>query len=86
MPPSFFSCRKVETYEMPDDERERARVLATHWEVLLAKLLLRIADKITGDDPDQEFLELYNDLKPLAEHTLRGGHRGRTGMKGVKNG
>lgn len=69
---------------MPDNDEDRsARVLATHWEVLLARMLLRVCDEIAREDPDQEFTELYNDLKPLAEHTLRGGHRGRAGMKGV---
>ncbi len=68
------------------NEAERIRVLATEWEVLLARMLLRLADKIASEDEDQEFTELYNSIKPLAEHTMRGGRRDRQVLKGVQSG
>lgn len=63
------------------------RVLANDWEVLLARLLLRVCDTVAESDRDQEFLELYNGLKPLAEKALRGAHRPRRiPLKGVPHG
>ncbi len=40
-------------------------------EVLLARLLLRVADSIAGNDRDQEFIELYNECKTLGEAGVR---------------
>ncbi len=53
------------------DRRVSKRVLAHNREVSLAKLLLRLCDTIGAIDSDQELLELYNDVKPIAESTLR---------------
>ncbi len=67
------------------NEAERIRVLATEWEVLLARMLLRLADKIASADEDQEFIELYNAIRPLAEHHIRASRRVRSNQQGVKN-
>jgi len=75
---------------MEDDntaDPNSVRVLANDWEVLLARLLLRVCDTVADSDRDQEFLDLYNSLKPLAEKTLRKGHRRRElPLKGVRHG
>lgn len=63
------------------------RVLANDWEVLLARLLLRVCNTVAEADRDQEFLELYDSIKPLAEKTLRAAHRPkRLAVKGVPRG
>ena len=49
----------------------RRTLLATDREVLLAKLLLRVCDRLAEGDRDQEFIELYNSVKHLAEGVLR---------------
>lgn len=49
----------------------RNTVYPTGREVLLARLLLRIADTIASKDKDQEFTELYNECKRIAEPALR---------------
>lgn len=49
------------------------RVLVSQREVLFARLLLRTADAIASKDRDQEFISLYNDIKAVAESTLRDG-------------
>ncbi len=46
-------------------------VLASAREVSLSKLLLYICDRLGAQDSSQEFLELYNSVKPIAESTLR---------------
>ncbi len=66
-----------------DQEDEQPRVQATAWEVVLARAVIKICDEIGLKDRDQEWLELYNTLKPLAEHKLRGGRRERTVLGGV---
>ncbi len=53
--------------------RTSRMVLPSEREVLLARLLLRVADKAAYDDADQEFLELYNDVKSIAEDIVRHG-------------
>jgi len=40
-------------------------------QMLLALVLLRIIEHISKDDPDQEWVDLYNSIKPLAESSLR---------------
>lgn len=42
-----------------------------HREVLLARLLLQVADRIAGEDEDQEFIQLYNEVKAIAEPVVR---------------
>lgn len=42
-------------------------------EVLLARLLLLVADRVTCRDEDQEFVDLYNEVKSLCEPIVRGG-------------
>ncbi len=49
------------------------QVLATAREVSLAKLLLHLCNIVGAGDRDQEFLELYNEVKPIAEGVLRHG-------------
>ncbi len=51
----------------------RRTVLPTDREMLLARLLLRVADRIAETDRDQDFVELYNEVKVLSEGTLRNG-------------
>ncbi len=46
-------------------------VLASAREVSLAKLLLYLCDRLGAQDSSQEFVELYNSVKPIAESTLR---------------
>ncbi len=65
------------------DEINSPTVLATKWEVLLARMCLRLCEESGAKDADQEMLAMYNELKPLAEHVLRGGHRARDVMGGV---
>ncbi len=48
-------------------------MLASSREVSLAKLLLRLCDTLVFEDDDQEYLDLYNDVKPIAEGVLRHG-------------
>ncbi len=64
-------------------EDEPPRVQATQWEVILARAVIKICDEIGLKDADQEWLDIYNTLKPLAEHTLRGGRRERTVLGGI---
>ncbi len=57
--------------------RDRARssaLLPTEREVLLARVCLYLCDRIGWDDADQDFLELYNSLKSLAEGVVRHGN------------
>ncbi len=49
----------------------RDTMLATKREVLLARLLLRVCDALALEDADQEFIELYNSIKPIAEALVR---------------
>lgn len=60
------------------------RVLANSWEVLLARLLLRLCDRVAESDRDQEFVELYNSIKPLAEKALRAPVRQRRTLSPVE--
>ncbi len=53
------------------DRRVSKRVLAHESQVSLAKLLLRLCDSIGAVDSDQELLDLYNEVKPIAERKLR---------------
>lgn len=55
------------------NRRINRKVLPTDREVLLARLLLLVADTIAAEDRDQEFIELYNGIKSLVEETLRHG-------------
>lgn len=50
----------------------RRSMFPTEREVLLARLLLRVADTVAAEDQDQEFLDLYNDIRAFAEPVLRG--------------
>lgn len=43
----------------------------SHREVLLARMLLRVADAIGASDADQEWVELYNEIKSIAEGVTR---------------
>lgn len=52
----------------------RHPVYPTAREVLLARLLLHVCDLIASADQDQEFLELYNGVKAIAEPVVRGGN------------
>lgn len=64
---------------MPHDgfkrtERNRRlgrELLVTQREMLLAQLLLQVADRVATKDRDQDFLALYNEIKPIAEGVLR---------------
>ncbi len=65
-------------HEKPTQQRRRVRdrtvskrMLAHQSQMSLAKLLLRLCDTIASDDRDQEFLDLYNEVKPIAERKLR---------------
>ncbi len=49
------------------------QMLASPREVSLAKLLLHLCDKVGSRDGDQEFVDLYNEVKPIAEGILRHG-------------
>ncbi len=55
----------------PRDRSVSREVLASPREVSLAKLLLHVANELGARDNDQEFLELYNAVKPIAEGALR---------------
>ncbi len=55
------------------DPNVRNRLLATQREVSLARLLLCVADRVARKDRDQEFTELYNDLKSMFEGIVRDG-------------
>ncbi len=46
-------------------------MLVSDREVLLARVLLHILDRVSKDDRDQEWLEFYNAIKPMAEGILR---------------
>ncbi len=48
-----------------------SRLLATDRQMLLARVLLCVLRRLTRGDADQEFIDLYNDIKPLCENTLR---------------
>lgn len=49
----------------------RRTMFPTAREVLLARLLLRVADEVAQEDADQEWVELYNAIKAFAEPVLR---------------
>ncbi len=49
----------------------RREVLPSTREVLLARMLLRVADRVAEGDRDQDFCWLYNECKLLAEGSLR---------------
>lgn len=49
----------------------RKTMFPNHREVLLARLLLQVADRIAGEDEDQEFIQLYNEVKAIAEPVVR---------------
>ncbi len=53
------------------DRSKSRRVLATEREVLLARLLLSLCDQVAKHDRNQEFIELYNSVKALAEPIVR---------------
>lgn len=57
------------------NDRSSRGVLVTKRELLISQMLLLLADRIARDDEDQEFIELYNAIKPLAEGVLRNGTR-----------
>jgi len=46
-------------------------VLAKARKVSLASVLLRTLERLCANDGDQVFLDLYNELKPLAERGIR---------------
>ncbi len=82
MRPSQMLLAFPEGYIMSDEEssqqirrvRDRSvskRMLAHQSQVSLAKLLLRLCDALGSGDHDQEFLDLYNEVKPIAERKLR---------------
>ncbi len=48
-------------------------MLASPREVSLAKLLLSLCDHVGSGDYDQNFTDLYNEVKPIAEGVLRHG-------------
>ncbi len=43
----------------------------TQREVLLARMLLLVADRAAATDRDQNWIELYNEVKMIAEPLLR---------------
>ncbi len=49
----------------------RRTVHPTSREVSLARLLLRIAEHVSSADRDQDFIEVYNEVKVIAEPLLR---------------
>ncbi len=49
----------------------RRTVFPTQREVLLARMLLLVADRAASSDRDQNWLELYNEIKMIAEPILR---------------
>ncbi len=49
----------------------RRTVHPTQREVLLARMLLLVADRAASTDRDQNWLELYNEIKMIAEPVLR---------------
>ncbi len=51
--------------------RTSRTMLPSKREVLLARLLLRVADTVAARDRDQEFLELYNEVKSICEDIVR---------------
>ncbi len=55
------------------DPSVRREVLPSTREVLLARMLLQLADRVAEQDRDQDFVWLYNEVKILAEGTLRDG-------------
>lgn len=56
------------------DRNIRREMLPTEREVLLARMLLWVCDELGNQDPDQEFIELYNRIKAIAEPIVRGGN------------
>ncbi len=40
-------------------------------EVLLARVCLRLLEEVTKNDRDQDWVDLYNAIKPLAESHIR---------------
>ncbi len=53
------------------DRKFSRKMLATQREMLLAQLLLLICDRVASTDEDQDFVSLYNSVKPIAEGVLR---------------
>lgn len=53
------------------DRRYGREMLVTKREMLMAQLLLRVCDEISITDRDQEFVRLYDAIKPIAEGILR---------------
>lgn len=48
------------------------RLLGETREVFLARVLLRVLEKLSAKDSDQEWLQLYNGVKPIVERAFRG--------------
>lgn len=48
-------------------------MLPTDREVLLARMCLLLADGLAAEDRDQNFLEIYNELKAIADRSLNHG-------------
>lgn len=46
-------------------------MLEVNRKVFVARVLLRVLEKLSAKDADQEWLDLYAELKPYAESHLR---------------
>ncbi len=64
------------------DGRQDYPLLDATRKMLVARVLLRTLEKIGSKDSDQEWVDLYNLLKPLCEASLRSGRR-RPGSGGA---
>lgn len=56
----------------------RRTVHPTAREVSLARLLLRVAECVASRDRDQDFIEVYNEVKVIAEPMLRAALEGES--------
>ncbi len=51
------------------------RMLGETREMFLARVLLRVLEKLGRNDSDQEWLELYNSVKPIVDKAYEGRRR-----------
>ncbi len=65
------TIRKFQPRRVPRNRRISRALLVTEREMLLAQLLLLVADRVAQNDEDQDFLHLYNECKSFAEGVLR---------------
>ncbi len=63
--------KKRETHDTDRSPPLRGQLLGAKRKVSLASVLLRALEYLSENDSDQRFLDLYNELKPAVERSLR---------------